>query len=438
MAKRLALLAIFFFPNVSQARSFADYLAVTYQALECLRAPTGLLKDRAFFQAANANEECSLSTPKHAETSPTNIALDLILQMDLLKNPIYQERAAENLKRVLTTLSTMPFHAASGLFFNRYDQDNPQTVAQSYVSTVDNMHLYLALWTLSQEPFHNAVASALVRRMNFKSLVEESTGLLFGGLEYANDTWKPVGWTYRHMGSEARIGYFLGHVLDLFPTEMSPKNWIVEKIRLHENKEQLVLWDGGAFQLLLPELLVSESFYSAQFRTYFANYLDYIYFEQKRRNLLSPAAHSASQILVEGDAYNGFSGSRALVSRLNANLLDVGIAAHWEEIMSPHALFLAGLADWPRVLRSLVKLEQHFDLTQVPFYNQKLGWFDGVYVEGPQRGRIVPAILALDDLMIALVSVRILAEEKQLATALAISKNPKLRRKAESFFRMFL
>lgn len=434
----LALISIFFFGSTGQANSFTEYLEVTYHSLECLRAPTGLLKDRAFFQEDRSNEQCPLDSPRNVDTSPTNIGLDLILQMELVNNPRYQVRATENIKKIITTLSTMPFHSTTGLFFNRYNQDNPQLVSQYYVSTIDNMHLYLALWTLSQEPFKNRLAAQIVERMNFKPLVDNSTDLLFGGLEYVNNTWAHADWSYSHMGSEARILYFLGHVLDLFSTKKSNINWIVETIRLQENREQLVLWDGGAFQLFLPELLVSESQYSDRFKKYFANYLDYIYSEQKRRKILTPAAHSASQILdeVDGDAYNGLSGSRALVSPLNRSLANKTFSTHWEEVMSPHALFLGALADPQRVLDSLIGLEKIYD-GQIPFFSPKIGWFDGVYVEGNQVGRIVPAVLALDNLMIALTSARILGEKKQLLTALAISKNEKLRLKAERFFSFF-
>ncbi len=418
---------------MAQEELLKKYFYSTYYSLECMRSPDGLLFDKVF--VTPESKVCALRPALYTDTSPTNIAFDLLVQIEALNEPALKSKATININNQLDLLSKFKYHSDSGLYFNRYQVVGNHVPTDYFVSSVDNAHLYLALWTLSQMSEFALLAKKLVSRMNLAIFHDPSTDLVAGGLELSQNGWKVVNWSYRYFGTEARTIYALAQALDLFSTQKLTKSFVAE-IFLHPQWGELLgLWDGGTFQLLLPELLLNESEYSTQFKKWFHNYVNYIESEKSRRGLTVLPTHSACQVSVEPDFYNGRLGTLGIVSSFNWDALQSSYRDLWEQVVSPHASFLLAMENSSRILPFIKDMEGISDGT-FQFYHDHLGWMDGYYVQGNNKGHIVPTLLALDQTIIALTIARMNSDDGSTASArILIQDNVRVKKLNDLYLR---
>lgn len=419
--------------RIGHADQIERYWQATLHSMDCMRAPSGLITDSAFVEEGRAGgavdsfspgpEKAAMTTAvalapyasscplrfANTQTSPTNIAMDLFLLMEV-------ERWA-TIDQVLGTIEALPFHASTGLFFNRYDIFNPQVVTDHYVSSVDNVHLHLALWVLAELKVQtfalSARARALLDRINWTELIDPLTGLARGGLAYDGKSFIPAPWYFSHAGSEARSIYSLGFALGFAsgPIPQSPAlTWEFH----HESGigPMMRTWDGGVFQMLLPEVLIHESAYSSSLFNQFTNFSKWALARSKGDPL--PALFSACQLgpfslaeLLRNDCgqgnpcYLGGAGHRPLISHLNDDRHSAEHSELRERASTLHAVFLAALFDRDAYLKRLQNAEQ-LSSGGYPLFHDQLGWMDSYHLKGPNRHQVVPMILSLDQGMVGL------------------------------------
>lgn len=432
---------------------YKKYFFDTFRSLSCLRAPSGLIHDKRLY----IKESFSLEKPfcglhfLNEDTSPTNIGLDILVQTEALVWPELRKEALSTLKLIFQTLLRTPYDPQSGLFFSRYlTGDKPQVVARD-ISSVDNIHLALAFWTVSEQFRGTALgeqASKLFRRMDFSLLYDKSTGLMYGGATWQNNRWVTSGWTYRFFGSESRSISSLGWSLGLFKDkEFIDKFFSSAEFELYfansETRSQPILktWDGGAFQLLLPEILIKESQYSLLMNEIFNNYSSYILRQGRIRSLPVPAAHSASEYGVEGTSlcsspgacYSGKAGSLDLISEKNSDRKNEFLRAQWQSVYTSHAALMASVFDPSQYLRVFLEIE-NLGMDGYSLYIPDLGWMDGLIVEGIHKGRVIHALLSLDQGMAALALARILSADKQTTSSRMLKKNFQTRKFLQIFY----
>lgn len=412
-----------------------DWIA-TLQSLEALRGASGLLADTALVTQAGLKI-------LNESTSPTNIALDLLI---LTARVQQQEVAAKaQLAQVLSRLQTLPRHEDSGLFYSRYSSQTAEAVDLA-VSSVDNFHLALALWTAKETlagPPADA-ASDLFAPMNFSVFLDPETFLVGGNLRHESGNWVREAYNFSHLGSEARALYSAGWALGLFKDHTEPFffEMVLDALTLeiYNSPEGplLSLWDGAAFQLFFPELFLKESLYSSWLDQVTRNMGPYWRAEGQRRGLISPAAHTAVRATVgenEGrSAYQDKSGNRDLVSRDNKDLQDSRYQAHWDTLLAPHALFMAATKN--RTLLKELSILRQLYFQDGPLYHFKWGWMDALHVAGNLKGQVVPVQLALNQGMLALALVSLQSADGLTPSARALQRNSEVRRKLQQFYHL--
>jgi hypothetical protein len=422
---------------------YQRYFRDTYASLECMRAGTRLVADWAEIGPATG-AVCPLAS-RSVFTSPTNIALDLLVQREAWDLPEYRERAAESISRTIGTLQVLERHGASGMFHNWYSVGDPGAaarVADPFLSSVDNLHLAYALWVIARTgpEESRAVAQRVFLSMDFGVFHDPHDGLFVGGARLVAGEVIPEKWKYRYFGSEARSLYAIGWALGLV---RSP-DFASQALRsIHADvlswsqpdqiHRLLALWDGGAFQLLLPRLLIAEERYSSQLAKMFVAYGRYIVDQGEKRGLPVPAAHSACQFDRLG--YQGKAGSVGLVAPANGDVLNPHLRERWEAVFTPHAAMLAAPLLPLELSDALVRAESLSD-GKVSLYREGLGWMDALHVQGPRKGEVVPIQLALDQAMIALASAQLLAKDGMTAGARALHADPETRSRLEGFYRL--
>lgn len=420
------------------------YLLASYHGLECLRQSSGLIADTASVTAESPNKklpECPVQIVTEP-TSPTNIALDLLVQREMIQyaDANLKKLAAHNIDLILGALQHLDYHHDSGLFFNQYDPTN-LSVSNFYVSSIDNLHLAYALWVLSvtyEEASYKEKAKNLFQRMHFSVFYDPHDGLMRGGLrDTTSGAWVPEVWKYQYFGSESRSLYSLGWVLGLID---DPKfldkafQAFEQEVFLWkdstENRRMLALWDGGAFQLLLPSLLVQERTLSKQLKEMFGNYADFVLSEEQRLNYPVPAAFSACRF---ADYYNGEAGSPFLVSHLNKEITVPALKDSWDQVYTPHAAFLAATSKPDVFAEKFIKAENLIS-PQGKLYRDAVGWMDGLYVKGEQVGQVVPDVLSLDQTMSALAILQILSPDGLLTGQRALASDPNTNKRMVDYY----
>lgn len=416
-------------PALSSSESrttYAKWLSATVKGLDCMREKDGLIADAVALDL-KAEGPCPMRVI-NPTTSPTNIGFDLLVLFQQ-QNPL--------LSKTLEAVEKLSVDPETGLFYNWYDIKAPYQVRYSYLSSVDNFHIALAFWVLSNDHPDNGIrwrAKRLLDRMNFSKFLHQESQLVRGGLSQD--------WIYRHYGTEARGLYSAGWPMGIFKRTQSPDEFnrmmnslVFEVAQLPSEGssiESLATWDGGAFQLLLPELLLGESTRSAKYKIFFDNYSRFIESETKRRTLTVPAAHSASQfcvLLCEGvPSYNGKAGSLGLVSRYNNDQNDVFLKSMWEAVFTPHAGILA-LLNSERLLPLMQQTEA------IPgMYDERVGWSDGYWTGAPRRNEVVSMQLALDQQMIAMALGRLTSEDRQSVSQRALNKSASIKIDLDNFY----
>lgn len=425
-------------PNENRL-TYQRWLDATLRSLDCMRQKDGLIAD-AVSQELLSDGPCPVKV-LNSLTSPTNIGFDLLILL---------QQNSPLLAKTLSIVEKLQIDNDSGLFYNWYDSRPPFEVRYPYLSSVDNFHMALALWVIAnehQDPLIRVRAKTVLDRMNFSKFLYQDTQLVRGGLSET--------WAYKHFGTEARSIYSAGWPMGIFKKEQTvgEKTILVPSEQTSEQHETMLnslwfevaqlpieqrtieslsTWDGGVFQLFLPELLVGESSRSFKFKTYFDNFSRFVESETKRRGLPVPAAHSASQFCIsecEGiPQYNGKAGSLKLASKFNNDPAKPGYENMWEAVFTPHAAILTLLAS-DRLVHMLKQAE-----TLPGLYDARIGWADGYWTGAPRQNEVVPAQLALDQLMIALTLSRLVSDDNQSISQRALNKNADVKRKLNQFY----
>lgn len=441
LVNRICLLLVSTFLGVAEANGltlenralYRRYFESTFRSLECLRGENGLINDRmtvdasAFVLPALPDAACKRRSTA-ATTSPTNIGFDLLSQIAALDLGYETATAKQNIAAIVDRIAELPRHTDTHLFYAFYSTNKDPRVLIRGLSSVDNIHLALALWTVARDFRTEPVgvkASVILKQMDFKSFFHPDTGLMGGYMEPdADGHWVLQKWNYQFFGSEARSIASIGYAIGLFDekdfVQKSASSYDIEYFNWREDaakptRKILRTWDGGVFQLLLPQILIDEARYSDSLKSTFENFADFIVDKQTREKLPTPAAFSASQAGDEGiscgptlGCYNGQAGILELVAAQHRAQDEPSLKAQWEAVFTPHALFLAATRKPDFYAGILKTLEQISDRTST-LYHSDLGWMDGYRLRGPYRDSVIPVQLALDQEMILLSTAAILS-----------------------------
>ncbi|HUP57099.1 MAG TPA: hypothetical protein VM598_06580 [Bdellovibrionota bacterium] len=413
---------------------YERYLADTLQSLERMRHPvTGLVADRIL---VTQGERVGVEI-ENSNTSPSNIALDLLVQLGRLAPEADPAPSLRNLEAALSSIEALPYHRETGLFFSWYSTGPERAVAVRDVSSIDNVHLALALWTLARQatvPGLARRAGILFSRMDFSIYHDPITGLMGGNLRFGDGRWTLEAYRFANLGSEARSIYALVPALGLMRSRMAPglASRAVTALKAEVAHGILRTWDGGAFQLLLPQVLLNEDRYSERLPLSFERYSRHVIAEGLGAGSPVPAAHSACSFGVDCDpafsgvpAYHGKAGSPSLVSSGHAELGQPEYRRLWDLVFTPHAAVLAAIGDPVSQGRALGAAEAIVGPGGVPLYVPGLGFMDGLHVGGDYRGRVVPVQLSLDQGMIALALEQILSADGLGPSGRALAGDPR-------------
>lgn len=427
------------------AQQIATYLKDTVNSLEALRGRNHLVSDMAWVHPGQKNKIVN------GNTSGTNIAIDLLIQVELLAQQPNHKKAYSNISKVLETLTRIERHPESGLFFSWYSTNDITTVGSRNLSSIDNLHLAIALWTVAETYPHYEIgtkAKELFDSLDFSIFIDPKSPHLSGNFTYQNGEWIRDAYTFSYLGSEARILYTAGWALGLFkelknnPSHMiNALNSIILETAQTKNGPTLKLWDGSAFQLFFPKMFVAEQNYSSTFRQMYLNLGEFMIDEGRQRNLPFPAAHSPGVNHIKLSFphpevnYNDKAGNRALVSSLNNDLQSPHYKDVWDQTFTPYALFMAATANPARFL-PIIKQTQDLNMDGNPIYVRGRGWLDGYNISGTPEHRIVQAQLAVNQGMIGLALLDMNSNDGMSASARAMYKNPSVRNKMQDMYRV--
>jgi hypothetical protein len=431
---------------------YDEYRRDTEESLERMRNPaSALLRDKILVESApDGSFSMSVLNPN---TSVTNIGLDLLNQISARADPATATRAEANIQGLLRSLAKMDFHRPSGLFYSWYSTETDLRAVVKDVSSVDNIHLALALWTVRETLAGTRMAreaSRLFARMDFSIFYDDRTGLFWGNLKSNGKKWETESYHFSNFGSEARSIYAVTWALDLVKNARDPK--FIEKSVASLTMETfpwsedgkirpiLRTWDGGAFQLLLPKLLLNEELYSEELGNSFRNYSRYILREGDRLGYPVPAAFSASNFGIDGradfekvPAYEGKSGSLDLVSTSHEEAFEPLARERWGSVFTPHAAMLAATTD-PETYVSIFRSIEDVGVGKERLYRPGWGFMDGFHVKGPYAGKAVPVLLSLDQGMIAMALYQIKAVDGLSPSGKALWNNPFVRKRLGRFY----
>lgn len=426
------------------SQQIANYLKDTVNSLEALRGRNHLVSDMAWVQPGQKNKIVN------ENTSGTNIAIDLLIQVELLAQQPNHKKAYSNISKVLETLTRIERHPESGLFFSWYSTNDVTKVGSRNLSSIDNLHLAIALWTVAETYRHSDIgikARELFESLDFSIFIDPKSPHLSGNFTYQNGEWVRDAYTFSYLGSEARILYTAGWALGLFKQLKSNPSHMITALNLitletaqTKNGSILKLWDGSAFQLFFPKMFVAEQNYSNTFRQMYLNLGELMIEEGHRRNLPFPAAHSpgvnhiklSPQVEVN---YNDKAGNRDLVSTFNNDLQNPHYRDIWDQTFTPYALFMAATAN-PSKFLPILKQTQELNIDGNPIYIPERGWLDGYNISGNPEHRIVQAQLAANQGMIGLSLLDMNSNDGLSASARAMYNNPTVRMKMQEMYRI--
>lgn len=433
------------------SQQIAGYLSGTKQSLEQMRGENALVADMVEIKsAANGTLRSIVINPN---TSPTNIAVDLLVQVELAANPLAKARALKNISGVLGTLETLNFHQATGLFFSRYVADKTSAVADMSVSSIDNLHLAISLFTIRHEFAGTEIgdqAGRLYDRMDFSAYYNEATGLIGGNLSYRNGKWTRDTYDFANLGSEARLLYSAGWAMGLFKDQQGNANFISRalanikaEVLSTKDGDILKLWDGSAFQMYFPKMFINEELYSASLKKMYLALADYMVAEGTRRQLVVPAAHSPGVVpfaeAVAGASdikYKDKSGIQALVCSDNNDLKIPDLKRNWDSTFTPYAFFMASTSN-PSKFMPLLDGAAKLMTGNQSLYSPLLGWMDGYEVTGVLKGEVVPAQLSLNQGMIALSLLQMQKIDGLSASSRALFADPIIKARLMIFYQLF-
>lgn len=437
--------------NAKMTAQVQGYLGDTLQSLEYMRGANGLVKDTIGKSLEGLNDN----------TSPTNIAIDLLIQTELIsQNQNHNHNSAKaqkNISRILATLQKLQRHKTSGLFFSWYGTDQNSAVTGPNVSSIDNMHLALALWTI-KETFPRTViaqkAEALLAPMDFSMFYDEASGLIGGNFSYVAEgkrgKWVRDAYHFSNLGSEARILYSAGWALGFFKKHTDQSDFVQRAFQSLQAEVTptaqgplLKLWDGSAFQLFFPKMFIGEEAVSPTLKKMYQASGDFMIAEGLRRHLSVPAAHSpgVNRVVKETSGqltslYNDKAGNKDLVSSGNHDVLNEVLEKNWDGTFTPYALFMAATSNPAKFLPLFEKM-QKIRSGDDSLYLPGLGWMDGLHISGELSGQVVPAQLAVNQGMIAMSLLQMQSPDGLSASGRAIHNNPQVQERIKIFYELF-
>lgn len=427
-----APLCILLFQHAPIINKVDAYLGGTLNSLEAMRGSNGFLKDTIQINS-NAKRIKTVSPM----TSPTNIALDLLIQTELGHS---DPNAIKKIRKVLDTLETSRYHKDSGLFFSRYSPNLRLSVADASVSSIDNLHLALALWTIKENYPNTDIglkASKIFERMNFSVYYNEATGLIGGNLKYNDGKWEKELYNFDHLGSEARALYSLGYALKLFKDHKLDESFVEKsidvldaEIYVSSHGDILKLWDGSAFQLFFPKIFINEELYSPKLKAMFISAGEHMISEGKRRGLTTPASHSAGRV---GDQYNDKAGDRNLVSIKNGDITNPEYAERWDQTFSPYALMMAATSNPNKFIPIFHSLES-IQTNNNKFYFENLGFMDGLHLNEQIKDQVVPMQISVNQGMMALSLLQIKSRDQMTPSGRSLFNNKEVRARLRFFY----
>lgn len=436
-------------PSKEKAQ-FEKYLRDTANGLEVMRGENGLVMDTVSLKQ-NGKGNFKKNDYK-TEAAPTDMALDLLAQAGLSEKPEFQSRSHKNLDKVLQVLGELPRHPETGLFFRLYETKGKDTreILQRDVSSVDNMHLALALWTVAEQfqgTPRGEKARELFNQMDFSTFVDEKSGWLGGNLKSnskeGKTTWELEPYRY-HFGSEARSAYLAGYALGLFRNPekeallVKGMQTVPIETKGNKNKSSLLVWDGGVFQSLLPRLLLNEEIYSPRLLTSAKETGKGLIRDAipVQPGLKIPAGFSAAVTEIKRSEdgkieilYDGKVGNPRFQSRQNPDLTR-------QDLVTTHAIFLGASTNPLNFAPTLSKLE-NLKSGDNKFYLEGFGWVDSVRVEGPENQYDVnSAGVGVDKGIEAIALLQILDPQGLSVSGKAITNNEKVKARLQSLYRV--
>jgi hypothetical protein len=424
------------------------YLEDTLRGLEQMRGANGFLEDTVWIESL-PNQSIKVHV-LNGNTSPSNIAVDLLVQIDRVRNPNSKDVAYRKIDRVLNLLSQVRYHELTGLFFSRYSTEPEVAVTDFSVSSIDNFHLALALWTIGETFPETAIASKAQRlfaRMDLSVFYHPDSGLIGGNLRHEHGRWTREQYSFAHFGSEARILYSAGWALGLFrkfPISKTSTRKAISALKLEvfnsPNGEILKLWDGAAFQLFFPKLFVGEENYSSSIGRIFESTADFMISEGERRHLPVPAAHSAGRIRVKDvdstsdeSAYRDKAGNLSLIASDNNDRRDPYLRKNWSATFAPNALMMASTTNPDKIIPLFANM-MNMSSGSDRFYRAGMGFMDGLHVQESLLGEVVPVQLSLNQGVTALSLLAMASPDGMTASARALNKNKLVRSRLQYFY----
>jgi hypothetical protein len=393
-----------------KSKILRTYFSDTFNAMQILLSTrSGLPADRGLI------ENGDLKISNHL-TSPTNMAMALLQYVCARDyNIISNEEAKIRISSLLYILQNMQRHE-SGLFYAWYrtDEDMPyvddKTGQGRYVPLIDNANLTTAIKIVaeaySQDAQTSSMAKQIIEQQSYACLYDEEAGLLMGGIKVNNsmDNWHPA----ETLGSESRLAEQMLAAMGKIPKE-SIANSKIEIIRYRlltgEEIPVLATWDGGVFQMFLPNIFVAEDS-NPVMRLLLRNYIRVMQDYGKRRNILGKAiagGYSACQIttkvykkkqgLTAQTIYQGSQGLTELAQNQDAKKqAEKPIAEReWEMNICPYGFFLAGSVDRDFAIDNLTKLREVS--SQIYSLGKRVGFVDSINVDTKE---LTPILLFLD------------------------------------------
>ncbi|MGZ5278851.1 MAG: hypothetical protein ACXWC9_02850 [Pseudobdellovibrionaceae bacterium] len=424
----------------------------TVAGLEALRGRNGLLVDTAWVK--NRKDGSRRLVTLNPDTSPTNVAVDLLVQIERLQNIGTRSEARKKLSDLLGILDQVEFHQDTGLFFSRYSSATEKPVIKdSCVSSIDNLHLAIALWTLHQQEPQSQIgkkAGELFARMDFSVYYNPEKGLIGGNLREHQGQWHREAYDLANLGSEGRLLYSVGWSLGLFRNITNEKTYLTKAfdrltLEFHQSPEGklLKLWDGSAFQLYFPRIFANENLYSSTLKQVFINMGNYMIGEGQRQGLMTPAGFNAIRVGTHealfqgsGSIYRDKAGNPDLVSTDNHDVHEPILRENWDATAAPSAMVMAAAASpatWAPILKELEKIKSADSALYLP----GLGWTEGVHIKGVGKDQVVASQLSLNQGMIALSLFQMTSADGLSASARALYNNPQVREKLQKFYQMF-
>jgi hypothetical protein len=453
---------------------YQKYFEDTYQGLDKLRGKNGLIQDAADVIPGVGQNPATLKIT-NSKTSPTDIGLDLIVQADVAKTAgPHRDHALQTMNQIISTLGQLPYHEQSGLFYSWYDTNENKALLKN-VSSVDNIHLALALWTVSKnfpDQPEGQKAQALLNRMDFSVFYDSNNGLIHGNLTYHNlaerlihpvadqgKSWTVDDYDYSYFGAEARSIYALGYALGLFKKQANDPKFVptlVKNLQMERYPASsgniLRTWDGGAFQTLLPEDLINEDAYSPSLQESAEAYGPFILDQGKKQGFaipgtngqFFPAGYSAAPQGKDQhgkNLYAGQAGSPQLIATQHGDYCDPKKKEQWTETLTTHAAFMAATAssktadEFAPTFSAMEKYSSGPD----KFYNPGIGFSDGVFLKNgpssPGYGKVVNQVAAVDQLFSLVGIMRGTDPTGYGLTANTLQDDPLTREKLNEFYR---